>query len=183
MESNESEIIAQCIDGNWQNFDKLYDHYLPKIYQFTYYRIRHKQTAEDLTSTIFLKAVKGLPTFRSNEAPFGAWLYRIARNTVIDHTRTHKPTQDLETVYDLASKEDIADKANDAINLEAVRAGLSKLSEIQREVLIMRVWDELTHREIGEILDITEGNAKVIFSRAIDNLKDTIPLKTIGENL
>lgn len=174
MESNESEIIAECIAGNWTNFDQIYDQYLPKIYQFVYYRTRHKQTAEDITSQVFLKAVQHLSTYKIGQAPFAAWLYRIARNAVIDNSRRHKPTQDLETAYNLAGSDNVMRAVDAKVTLEIVQTEMLKLSELQREVLTMRVWDELSHREISEILEISEDSSKVALSRAISNLKQSI---------
>jgi RNA polymerase sigma-70 factor, ECF subfamily len=176
MEFNESEIIAECIAGNWLDFDKIYDFYLPKIYQYVYYRVRHKQTAEDLTSAIFLKTVQNLHTFRSGSAPFGAWLYRIARNTVIDHTRTHKPTQDLEAASEITDKQNVMEDADNNLKLETVKASVAKLNPEQREILTMRVWDELSHKEISQILEISEGASKVAYSRALSALKQRIQI-------
>ena len=174
MESNESEIIGQCVAGNWQNFDGIYDHYLPKIYRFVYYRTRHKQTAEDITSLVFLKVVGHLGSYRKEKAPFGTWLYRIARNTIIDYVRTVKPTQDLETAFFVSSKENVAAKTEVRMQLEAVKFQMKNLSELQRDVLTMRVWDELSHQEISEILEISEDSSKVALSRAIANLKQSM---------
>ncbi|HEX9502900.1 MAG TPA: RNA polymerase sigma factor [Patescibacteria group bacterium] len=176
MESNESEIIAQCVAGNWQNFDSIYDHYLPKIYQFVYYRTRHKQTAEDITAQVFLKAVQHLSSYKSGEAPFSAWLYRIARNAVIDNSRSIKPTQDLETAYNLAGPDNVMRAVDATVTLETVKIKMADLSDLQREVLTMRVWDELSHQEISEILEISEGSSKVAMSRAIANLKQSMEI-------
>ncbi len=174
MEFNESEIIAECRAGNWLDFDKIYDFYLPKIYQYVYYRIRHKQTTEDLTSVIFLKTVQNLHTFRSGSAPFGAWLYRIARNTVIDYTRTQKPLQDLDAASEVAAKQDVMEDTDTKLNLDSVKASIEELNPDQREILTMRVWDELSHKEISQILEISEGASKVAYSRAVSALKQRI---------
>ena len=176
MELNESEIIAQCVSGNWTRFTELYDHYLPKIYQFVYYRTRHKETAQDLTSTVFMKVVQNLHTYKSGGAPFAAWVYRIARNTIIDHARAAKTTLDLDTAIHVAAKDDVASEVDSIIKLEAVRAGMKNLTEQQQQIVTMRVWDGLSHREIAEILDITEGSSKVAYSRALTSLKQTIEI-------
>jgi RNA polymerase sigma-70 factor (ECF subfamily) len=171
---NENQIISECISGNWENFDRVYDYYLPKIYQFVYNRMRHKQTAEDLTSVIFLKVVRNLNSYRQGDAIFAAWIYKIARNTLIDYFRSHKTTQDLETAFDLASKDDVVGAVDTVIKLEAVRSALKNLSEPQREILTMRVWEGLSHAEIAEIMEISESSSKVTFSRAVANLKQTM---------
>jgi RNA polymerase sigma-70 factor (ECF subfamily) len=171
MEFNEIDIIARCKEGDWRDFDTIYDHYLPKIYRFIYYRTRHKQIAEDLTSTIFLKVVQNLNSFRHGAAPFSAWLYRVARNTLIDHARVAKPILDLETAVNVADKQNVSDETNEVLNLEAIKSQMTKLSDQQREIVTMRVWDGLSHKEISEILEISEGSSKVAFSRAVDKLR------------
>lgn len=176
MESNESEIVAQLVVGNWTNFDEIYDQYLPKIFQFVYYRVRHKQTAEDITSQVFLKLVHNFHSYNPAKAPFGAWLYRIARNTLIDHVRTAKPTSDLDAAFGVAGSDDLMEAADIKIKLESVKTEMNKLSELQREVLTMRVWDGLSHKEISEILEISEDSSKVALSRAINNLKQSMEI-------
>ncbi len=177
MESTiESQIIAECAAGNWANFGSIYDEYLPKIYRYVYYRTRHRETAEDLTSTVFAKAVQGLKTFRSESGMFAPWLYRIARNVLIDYARANKPTLDLEAAIHAASDHNVLADADTQMKRESIKAALKHLSPQQQEVVMMRVWDELSHREIGEILEISEGNAKITFSRAVAALKEVIPL-------
>ncbi|MBX4187419.1 MAG: RNA polymerase sigma factor [Candidatus Doudnabacteria bacterium] len=176
MESNESEIIAQCKAGDWQNFDTIYDQYLPKIYQYVFYRLRHKQIAEDVTSQIFLKAVQHLGSFKQGQAPFGAWLYRIARNAVIDSVRRQKPVSDLETAMGVSSPDNVMRQIDAKVSLQAAQKQMQKLPDLQREVLTLRVWDELSHREIANILEISEDSSKVALSRAIANLKQSMEI-------
>jgi RNA polymerase sigma-70 factor (ECF subfamily) len=176
MEPNFNAVMAQCQTGDWTNFGQIYDHFLPKIYRFVYYRLRHRQIAEDLTSAIFLKVVQNMDSYQPNPAGPGPWLYRIARNTVIDHTRTRKETTDINEAFDLASDTDILASTDSTLKLEWVRKELENLSEIQREVLVLRVWDNLSHQEIAETLGISEANSKVSLSRAMQSLKQVAPL-------
>jgi RNA polymerase sigma-70 factor, ECF subfamily len=186
MELTDNEIVAQIRSGNWVNFDHLYARYLPKIYQYVFLRVRHKQTAEDLTATVFLKVVNHLPSYKEDR-PFVAWIYTIARNTVIDHVRRAKPVSDLETAYGVSSGEDIMQKTDSALKLEQIKENLDSLTEVQRDVVTMRVWDELSHKEISEILKISEDSSRVTFSRAMSALKQAVKLSLLliisGPNL
>lgn len=174
MEFNEIAIVRQCQKGDWSEFDKLYEFYLSKIYGFVYNRIRHKQTAEDVTSTVFTKAVENISSFRGHNSGFASWLYGIARNAVIDQYRKQKPTVEIESAADVALDDDFtADVDKEFLTLE-MKNYLSRLSPREREVILMRIWDDLSHREIAEILGISEGNSKVIYSRAISNLSEVI---------
>ena len=172
--ADEESIIEECRNGNWGKFDQIYDHYLPKIYRYIYYRIGHKQTAEDLSSAVFLKIVQGLHTYRSEQGVFATWGYRISRNTLIDHQRARKPTADLQEAWDVASAENVELQADAAVKIESVKQMIKQLPPDVQEIVKMRVWDELSHKEIAEILDISEENSKTIFSRALASLKQAI---------
>ena len=103
----ESEAINSCLNGNMDAFEVLYDLYIQKVYRFVYYRVSHKQTAEDLVSVVFTKAFTKFASF-DKSANFHTWIIRIARNTVIDHYRTNKQTMDLDAAFDKADQTNLA---------------------------------------------------------------------------
>src|SRR6056297_2278284 len=90
MKQRESQAINNCQQGQLDSFNWLYERYIKKIYNFIYYKTMHQETAEDLTSQTFIKALNKINSFDSEQGTFQAWLYKIARNTVIDHYRTQK---------------------------------------------------------------------------------------------
>lgn len=155
-------------------FAEVYDAHVQKIYAFVYYRVQHREIAEDLTSTTFLKALDKYASFKGGNVR--AWLYRIARNTVTDHYRTHRPPADLETAQNVQSTNNPAHDAETRMQLEQVRAELNKLPEDQRDIVLMRVWDGLTHAEIAEVLGKSEASVKMQFSRSVRQLQSTLPL-------
>jgi DNA-directed RNA polymerase specialized sigma24 family protein len=77
---------------NREQFTEVYDLYASRIYQFIYYKTYHKETAEDLTSSTFLRAFENLHQFNPERGSIGAWIYQIARNLVTDHYRAKKKT-------------------------------------------------------------------------------------------
>ena len=164
---DEARIIAACQAGNVERFAKLIDLYHQRLYKFIYYRTQHKQTAEDITSTVFIKALDGIGTFRPERGNFSSWLYRIARNAIIDHYRGFRATADIEDAWDISANVDIERDTDAVAKLEEVRQYLRQLPRQQRDVVVMRVWDGLSHKEIAEILGITEANSKMTFSRAM----------------
>ena len=89
MLEREGEILREYQAGNLEHFGEIYDVYIKKIYNFIYYKTHHKETAEDLTSETFRKALSNIKSFDTHRA-FSSWLYRIAQNTVIDHYRTYR---------------------------------------------------------------------------------------------
>ena len=177
MTLDEEAIIINCQTGNLDDFAKLYDKYIKKIYDFTYYRILHKETTEDLVSKTFFKALSNIDKYQADKGSFSSWLYKIAKNTIIDYCRTKKETTDIDNVWDLSSNEDILRDADNKQKLEQVEQYLKKLKKEQREIIMMRVWDGLSYKEIAAITKKSEANCKVIFSRTINTLRQQMPLE------
>jgi len=170
----DTAVIKECQHGRIERFTKVYDAYIKKIYNFIYHKTMHRETAEDLTSTVFMKALENIQSFDESKGSFNAWLYRIARNTVIDHYRTSKDVMDIADAWGLSSKEDILRNAESNEQLERVRGYLETLKPQHREIIIMRVWDQLSYKEIADITGLTEANCKMTFSRAIRRLRDEL---------
>ena len=164
---------------NLENFGALYDKYIEKIYSFVYYKTNHKETAEDIVSLVFLKAVEKLDTFKSNKDTFQAWLYQVARNTVIDYYRTRKQASNIDDYWSLTDSIDTERDVDVKIKLEQVDGYLKKLKPLQREIIIMRVWQGMSYREIAEIIGKREASAKMMFSRSIKKLREEMPLEML----
>lgn len=169
MES-EAEIIAACQRGELERFGELYDRYIAKIYRFIYFKTLHKETAEDLASKTFLNALESIGSVHP-ERGISPWLYRIARNAVIDHYRAARRTVAIEDVWDMADAGDIAAASDAKLKLRALKSHLVALSPLEREVVLLRVWGDLAHREIADAVGKSEDHAKVIFSRAVKKLR------------
>jgi len=118
-----------------------------------------------------------IKTFNSDKGTFSAWLYQIARNTVIDHYRTRKKTVDIDDVWDMAEDQDIERDIDVQEKLKSVEKHLAKLKSEQREIIIMRIWQDMSYAEIAEALDKSEGSCKMAFSRAINTLRREMPLE------
>ncbi len=163
------------------DFIAVYDDHAKKIYDYLYYRLRHRETAEDLAATTFTKAWQHFPSYNPEKGPITAWLYRIARNTLYDHFRQTRPTEDIDQPWlNLAAKDDVNATAESREQLAKVDTYLSQLPPRQREIIILRLWDGLTHAEIAELLGATEAAIKMDFSRTIRQLRETIgPLALI----
>jgi len=176
---DEALIIAKCQQGNLEYFGELFDLYHKKIYNFIYFRTLHKETAEDLTSLTFAKTLEHLQNFDAQKGSFSSWLYQIARNCVIDHYRSLPDTQNITDAWDLPANADVQRDADTAIQLEKVKKYLSSLPARQRDIILMRVWDGFSHKEIAEILKISEANSKMIFSRTLEKLRTEMDLMII----
>lgn len=172
--SDEKAAIAACVGGDTTRFVGLYDAYVRQVYTFIYYKTHHKETAEDLTSETFFKALKNIQQFDQSRS-FRSWLYSIAHNSVIDHFRMSRPTSDIDDIWDLPSEDNVVRDVETKHAFAEVQKHLASLTSIQREIITMRLWQELSYKEIAEIVGKSEANCKTIYSRAIAQLRTSVP--------
>ena len=137
---SELKLIRFSQHGDRDAFACLYDTYIERIHHYIYYRVYDREVAEDLTSLVFLRVWENLGTFKSGQAPFMGWLYRIAHNAVIDYYRTRKPFITLEDVDPQSlSHSDRVDESIDLTNLsQKLVTAMDGLTGTQREVLILQ---------------------------------------------
>ncbi|MDB4939634.1 MAG: polymerase, sigma-24 subunit, subfamily [Candidatus Doudnabacteria bacterium] len=159
-----------------QSFNELYDLYITKIYNFIYYRTHHKETAEDLTSKTFVKAWENLSKFDDEKGAFSSWIYSIARNNLIDHYRKEKGTSDIDQIINFSSSENIEHDTGLKLQLEQVEKYLKELPADQRDIVIMRVWDDLSYKEIAAILKKSEASCKMSFYRTMQKVQTHFPI-------
>ncbi len=172
----EEELVKKAQDGEADAFGLIYDVYLPKIYRFVFIKVSRKQDAEDLTHQVFLSAWQNIQNFQFQGFPFSSWLYRIARNAVIDHYRTKKPEESIEFIAEEALPElsDFTKKIDLDFEISIVKKAILKLEEDQQNVIIMKFVNELSNKEIAGILEKSEGAVRVIQHRALKQLKEYI---------
>lgn len=167
----EFEIIKACQAGNYEGFGALYGAYIKKIYDFVYWKTYHKETAEDIVSAVFMKALENIKSYRPEKGSFSAWLYGIARNAVIDHCRKGRPEIPVEDIWDIPDKNNLEVDFDVRDKLEEVKKNLAQFKRAHREIVILRLWQELSYREISEIVGASEANCKMIFSRTLSKLR------------
>ena len=169
---SELKLALLAKNGDQAAFGALYNEYIRKIYDFIYFKTLNKEIAEDLTSQVFLKILKHISNFKSDN--FSAWLYTIARNTVIDHYRSDKNYKNIEDCWDLADSGDLVAEADTELLMSKVRVAMKKLSVSDRELLTMRLWSDMTFKEIALNLQKNEPAVKMAFSRALQKLRGEI---------
>lgn len=175
-EYNEKELIQRSQQGDRQAFGLLYDRYVRVIYNFIFYKTFHKESAEDLTSQTFFKALRTIDRVDPSR-PFQSWLFKIAHNSVIDHYRSHKEHRDVDDFWDLSDEDvDVVGDIDKADQIKRIKEHLKELNTTEREIVMLRVWQELSYKEIAEIVGKTESNCKVIYSRALEKLRKTMPV-------
>lgn len=158
---------------NPERFEPLYRKYHEQIFRYIYQRMDDKELAFDLTSQVFLKAIKNIKKYEYRGVPFASWLYRIAKSELYQSFRDKKSrrTVNLETyhLHDLVDEFD--DKEEKELKKKVLLESISEMKEEDVQILEMRFFEKRSFKEIGEILDITENNAKVKSYRIVEKLR------------
>ena len=123
-----------------------------------------------------MKALERIGSFDAGRGNFSSWLYQIARNSMVDHLRANKQVMELEEAISVDSGQNVQEDAANTWDVARVRAQLQNLPAQQQEVLLLRIFEGYSHREIAESLGISEGASKVAFSRAVDALQKLLGL-------
>lgn len=178
-QSEEKSLMERARQGETEAFGLIYDVYAPKLYAFIYHKVHHRETAQDLLADTFMRALQAIPRYDADRGGAAAWLYAIARNLVIDHYRRSRPQTNVEDAWDLASGDDPAENADFRMKIEAVREHLQHLSATERDIVLMRVWQELSYAEIAAALGKSEDACKVSFSRSLKKLQAAMPLAAL----
>ncbi len=167
-------VLAQ--KGDRAAFGEVYDGFVKKLYDYAFFRVKNKQSAEDIVADTFMKALEHVHSFDPNKGSVASWLYRIARNTLVDHYRIGKKTTGFPEDFDVVDTTDLKTHIENKDMLKKVEIALKKLSEREREIITLRVWDELSYKEIAEVLGKSEASLKMAASRALKSLRKELPL-------
>jgi RNA polymerase sigma-70 factor (ECF subfamily) len=176
MLDGEEKLIQDAVkEGDSSAFGKLYNYYQPMIYRFVLVKVGRREEAEDITHQVFFQAWQNIRTYRHRGYPFGSWLYRIARNQVIDHYRSQKDdvsleAADIENSAPQATQPDISLQ----MDMEKVMAAIRRLKPEYQDVIIFRFIEDLSVRETAVAMHKTEGAVKLMQHRAIEELKKSV---------
>ncbi len=177
MNGNSKEmqaLVEKVQKGDKNAFGEIYDLLLDRVYRFIYFRVGNKEDAEDLTETVFIKIWKSISSYENKGLPFEAWVFRIARNIVIDHYRTKKQKVSLnETLIDTLpdNKDSHEDVLHSQMLKEVIFDKLKHLQDNYREIIILKFIEEKDNKEISDILEKPIDQVRVLQSRALKALK------------
>ncbi|MGD1847767.1 MAG: RNA polymerase sigma factor [Salibacteraceae bacterium] len=169
--SEEDEQVRRA-QRDRRHFSVLYDRHYEAIYWYVFNRVEDETLADDLVSQVFTKALHHLPRYQFRGVPFVSWLYRIAKNELNQWFRTQKSQRvvSLEKVQlQHLTEEWEAEYPEQAV--EAMLAAIRQLKLAEIELIEMRFFEQRPFKEIAEILEITENNAKVRTYRVVEKLR------------
>ena len=166
------DVIDRARNGDRAAFAELYDTHVDSVYRYLLYRVREPSDAEDLASEVFTRAFANIHRYKWQGKSFLAWLYTIARNAVTDRRRRDRPTVELDNAYGLAdggpTAHELAVRGED---VQALRGAVKHLTGVQQKVLVLRFVENLSSREVANILGKNEGAIRALQFRALDRLR------------
>ena len=170
-----AHLAAEQTEANSQEFQSFYQEHLTSIYRYVYSKVGNREDSEDLTSQVFLKAIRGVNTERG-ALSVQKWLFQVARTTIADYWRVRYriTTSSLDALLDTGWEGPSQGEAtiDDPAPAEQVRRLLLALPEHYREVLNCRFLLNLSIRETAVQLGLSEANVKVLQFRALKRAAD-----------
>lgn len=161
-------LVRSAAGGDAVAFASLYDTYAPRLRRFLRHQTGDVTVAEDLLQQTFMKMIEALPRYRSRGLPFGAWVFRIARNLVIDGRRTEHPATPIDAVADRPCDGDGPERAAERADERArLLAAIDTLPADQRDVLVWRFFGELSPTETAALMDRSQEAVRSLQHRAI----------------
>jgi RNA polymerase sigma-70 factor (ECF subfamily) len=172
------ELIKKAQRGDTHAFGDLYECYAPVIFRYMFAHLDSQMDAEDLTGEVFLKAWQSLPKYTERGVPFLAFLFRIARNILVDYYRqSHrlesKSPDELDEYRDVAKLEPVDQIGNQMEHQHILRV-LSRLRPDYQSVLTLRFISELSPEETAQVMDRSVGAIRVLQHRALIALRQEL---------
>ena len=155
-------------------FGELYDRHFHQIYRFVYSRVRDQSIAEDVTSEVFIKALRGIGRYQHTGRPFSAWLYQIAVNAIHDRYRSLRPTEDIdEQIAISAPGPGIEEVALQNDEIRRIWAVVEKLPLTQRTALVLKFQEDMKIDDIAAVMGKTPGAVKLLIHRGVTKLRES----------
>jgi RNA polymerase sigma-70 factor (ECF subfamily) len=182
---NERAVVESAQQGDTEAFRMLFEQNRQRIFSLAYQYTKNAEDAEDILQETFIKTYNFLDKYQTeNDANFSSWIYRIGINCSIDYLRRKKRTRHDFSDWDKVEKtysDDNHSNPEQSARLEELRERISVLVEMlsprQRMVFILKHYQQLSIKEIAELLDCSEGSVKKQLFRAISSIKN--PLKKL----
>ena len=170
---DEEKRLIERAKRDPREFGALYDRHFQQIYRFVYSRVREQTAAEDVTSEVFIKALKAMPRYQDTGRPFAAWLYQIAVNAIADRYRSLRPTHALEDFHDLSvGGPAIEDQAAQRDEIRRIWRLVEGLPLQQRTALVLKFQEDMKIEDIAVAMGKSPGAVKLLIHRGVSRLRE-----------
>ncbi|MBL4705256.1 MAG: sigma-70 family RNA polymerase sigma factor [Flavobacteriales bacterium] len=168
----EENSYVEASKTNPAKFEYLYNKYHEQIFRYVYQRMDDKDLAFDVTSQVFMKALTNIHKYQFRGVPFASWLYRIAKSEVYQSFKegNKSRTVNIETTHVYEIIEELDENENEGLTTQVIEL-IGELPERDLQLIEMRYFEQRSYKEIGEIMDMTENNAKVRAYRILKKLQ------------
>lgn len=169
------QLVNLAQAGDTEAFGKLYDTYLDAVYRFVYFRVGNRLDAEDVTEQIFVSMFESINRYVDNGKPFEAWVYRVARNKIIDFYRTRKVHVNGDEIAEQPDTQALPEELTERqLTKEAVMKSLTKIPRQYQEIIILKFIEDKENEEISSILRKPVAHIRVLQHRAIQSLRTAL---------
>lgn len=166
-------LVNNVLKGDVRSFELIVEKYQVNILRFVYGMLKQKEASEDITQEVFITVYNKLNMY-DNKYSFLNWILQIAKNKTIDYTRKYRKVfeSDIDEAYNISSVEMGPEESIEFVETkEKVEKYLRTLDEIDKQIVILRYTEEITFKDIGEILNITETTVKRRYYKVRDGFK------------
>jgi RNA polymerase sigma-70 factor, ECF subfamily len=170
IETETSEAMIMQAKADPKNFAPLYARHYHRVFKFIFRRVEDFETAADLTSLVFIKAIQNIHQYKFKGFAFSSWLIRISINEINMYFRKNNANR-IVSIDTICANKFIQEIDRDKEDFLILETALKALKEKDLQLIEMRFFDQMSFKNIGEILLITENNAKVRTYRILDKLK------------
>jgi RNA polymerase sigma-70 factor (ECF subfamily) len=177
QEVDDIQLLTTAQGGDADAFGEIYERYAPRVYRYLYAHLGNRLDAEDLTAEVFLRVWRKLPNFQEQGVPFLAFLFRVARNALIDHyRRVNKPNQEvsIEDIVLTDREPGPGEMVMTLLDHQQLRQTLMQMREEYRTVLVLRFLSELTPDETAQVMGRSSGSVRVLQHRALAALRNIL---------
>jgi RNA polymerase sigma-70 factor (ECF subfamily) len=172
VDADDRTLVAAFLAGRREAFDLIVVRHRRPIYQLCYRFVGNHEDASDLAQDVFVRAFKGLAKFKGDSS-LATWLYRVGVNTCLNRVAVKRPqTESIDAVPRIDERaENPLDLVMRDERAVVVRRAIEQLPPKQRATLVLRVYQEMSHEEIANVLGSSVGAVKANFFHALGNLK------------
>lgn len=155
---------------------KIYDLYIKRVYRFVYFRVGNREDAEDITEQVFVKILSSIKNYEERGLPFEAWLFRIARNEIVDfYRKKHTGKVGLDEIGEIVDPTPSPQaKLEHKLEYKKVMRVLPKLPGQYQEIIVLKFMDDLENSAISAILKKPVDHIRVLQSRALAKLRELL---------